>query len=194
VVHRLGEVGGEGRDAEGVARGRRVPRLDRRDRGGDEPLEEPLDVLVEPAVLDRDRRLAGEGGDEVGAPLVVGMTCSSTTAGLVSRTAGSRFLLISCTTPIVSSRWVRIGRTSIDFVRYPNFSSNERLSRYVTCSGRRYTSAIISGWPVEATYPAMLPWSIGIVLSLKGRSGRVELCASLKCIAAGFPDSSRSIR
>ncbi len=58
---------------------------------------------------------------------VNGITCSSTSAVGQSTASRSRFLLISWTTPITVSWWSRIGITSIDFVRYPDTSSKERL-------------------------------------------------------------------
>ena len=48
-----------------------VARLDRRDRRRDEPFEQPLDVLVQPAVLDGHRRLRRERAHELDGALVV---------------------------------------------------------------------------------------------------------------------------
>ena len=49
--------------------------------------------------------------------LVKGTTFSSTSAAWRSMARGSRFLLISCSTPMTSSWWSRMGTTSIDLVR-----------------------------------------------------------------------------
>ena len=60
AVDELREPAGEQRDALRVAGRRRVALLDRGDRRLDEPVEEALDALREPPVLDRHRRLRGE--------------------------------------------------------------------------------------------------------------------------------------
>ena len=71
AIDRLGQPDGERRDAARMARRRRIARFDRRDRRGDEPLEQPLDVLVEPAVLDRHRGLRRERAHQLDGALVV---------------------------------------------------------------------------------------------------------------------------
>ena len=55
-----------------MAGGGGVARLDGGDRGAHEALEEGLDVLQQPAVLQRHRRLRGEGGGEAHEALGVG--------------------------------------------------------------------------------------------------------------------------
>ncbi len=56
-VDGFGKAHREGRHPARMARGHGVPLLDGRDRGVHEPLEEPLDVLPEPGVLDGHPRL-----------------------------------------------------------------------------------------------------------------------------------------
>ena len=60
AVHGLGQRHGQVGHAEGVPRGRRIARLDGRHRSLDEALEQVLNGLVEQAVLQRHRRLAGQ--------------------------------------------------------------------------------------------------------------------------------------
>jgi hypothetical protein len=69
--------------------------------------------------------------------LSYGTTSRSTMSSAVRRTSAERFRLISWRTPITSSRCDRIGITSIDLVRYPNFSSKLRLSWYGASASSR---------------------------------------------------------
>ena len=71
AIHDLRQTDGEIGDAEGVARRRRVARLDRDDRGLHEPLEEPADRLDQVAVVDGDGRLRGERAGELLVALAV---------------------------------------------------------------------------------------------------------------------------
>ena len=75
AVLRAVDDGGESHrhvgDPSRVAEGGRVPLLDRVHRGPYEPLKQPLDLLVQPAVFDRDRRLSGERGHELHGALRV---------------------------------------------------------------------------------------------------------------------------
>ena len=60
TVHRPGQPDGEVGDPLGVPRGGGIALLDGGDRGPDEALEEPLDLLVQLAVLQRHGGLAGQ--------------------------------------------------------------------------------------------------------------------------------------
>ena len=71
AVDHAGQSHGHVRDSSRVTERGRVPLLDRMHRGLHEPLEQSLDFFVQPAVLDRDRRLSRERGHELhGAPRV----------------------------------------------------------------------------------------------------------------------------
>src|SRR5216117_1437366 len=71
AVDHAGQSDGHVRDSSRVAERGRVTLLDRVHRGLHEPLEQPLDFFVQPAVLDRDRRLSRERGHELyGTPRV----------------------------------------------------------------------------------------------------------------------------
>ena len=65
AVDHFGQLDGEVRHAERVAGGGRIALLDRRDRRGDEALEQPLDRFVEQVVLDRHRGLPGQGAHQL---------------------------------------------------------------------------------------------------------------------------------
>ncbi len=67
-VHGLREPDRQLGHAERMTGRGRVARLDRGDGGLHEPLEQGLDALVEPAVLERDRRLGRQRDGEVGVP------------------------------------------------------------------------------------------------------------------------------
>ena len=80
-----------------------------------------------------------------------GMTCAATASGVDSSALESRFRLMSCSAPMISLLWFFIGTVSMDFDRYLLRSSMLRLNEYSTSGGRKYTSSITSGSPVEQT-------------------------------------------
>ena len=118
AVHRGGQRHREVGHPEGVARGGRVARLDRGDRGLHEALEQRLDGLVEAAVLERDGGLGGERGGQVAEARRIGDHVAPARRRASAKTAaGSRLQLMSWSTPITLPCGVVIGTTSMDLVR-----------------------------------------------------------------------------
>ncbi len=86
-----------------------------------------------------------------------------------------------------------MGIVTIDLVRYPNFSSNDRLNVNRSLGPRAYASSKLIASPDTAAAPAMDDASSGTVNSLNGRPGSVWFCESLKR-STGSPVSRPSTR
>ena len=85
--------------------------------GVDEPVEQLADLVVEERVLQRDAGLRRPGRGQLLGALVEGEHVADRSGASASGWPGSRFLLISWTTPITSPIAESIGTVSIERAR-----------------------------------------------------------------------------